>query len=38
MNDETEYCIRCGEELTTPEGKETGICPDCWDPDKDGDY
>jgi hypothetical protein len=23
-------CIRCGEELDSPEGLQTGICADCW--------
>lgn len=23
-------CLRCSERLSTAEGKQTGICADCW--------
>ena len=32
-----ETCLRCGCELHTAEDFQTGICADCWDPDKDPD-
>ena len=31
-------CLRCGDELKTRAGFETGVCANCWDPKQDGEY
>ena len=28
-----ETCLRCEADLDTPQGYQTGICPDCWVPE-----
>jgi len=30
-------CLRCGKELVSKEDFDTGVCPECWDPEFDGD-